>query len=204
MSIRTLIALFIALMTTNCAAQPGKDYVAVDEEDIVELPLVVEWNDNKNSGPGYREAVNKALSKQARRVLVIFEESGGKNCPVEVRTIDTVCRTRAYDSVDPSVICRVAGPGITGTRATGQLDTIIWRGEDEDDKFKISFEGPSPCTGDWPSKNFKRKQACQLKSANELGVETGKAAYFKYNILSEDSDNSNPECDLDPHFIVRN
>lgn len=196
---RFIAAFFIALLTVNCSAQPKPQTPKTDGDEDDLGPLISDGGTANLSAEEFRLAVNNALRNKGRKTLVIFEEIDGARCPVEVRTIDTVCRSDAYNSIDPSVVCRKA---YTGSNNPNRLDKIVWS-SDDGTKFKITFDAQSPCRSG-PSDSFQDKQTCKLKKANELGVETGKAGYFKYNIVSEDTTPANPGCNLDPHFIVRN
>jgi hypothetical protein len=193
---RSIAILFMAFLTVNCAAQAPIKQVEADDDALG--PLLEGENLDDLSAEEFRAAVNNALRKKGRRALVIFEEVNGVNCPVEVRSIDTVCRSDAFDTIDPAVVCRHA---YTGSADPNKRDRIVWK-SDDGTKFRISFDNQSPCQNDLGTV-FRDRAVCRLKNAADLGVETGKAGYFKYNILAEGTPSTNPGCDLDPHFIVR-
>ncbi|MEP5764600.1 MAG: hypothetical protein ABJ308_08395 [Halieaceae bacterium] len=193
---KIIAAITTVLITVNCSAQPERS--SMRSEITPDAPLKIKLGD-KYTDAERTAAIRSALQSNARRVMVFFETANGVRCPQEVRTIDRVCRTDAYDTIDPAVICRVAGDSVLAS-SQNKLAEIKWRGEEFGDKFKIKFESDTkPCTNDTDA-TFLREQVCILQDADNLKIETGKPAYFKYKVISKIDGN---RCVLDPHFIVR-
>ena len=189
-----VVSLVLIVLSAACSAKPTQPV-----EPRGELGPLLSAEEVKGlNAKEFRTAINEARRIKGRRVLVVFDDVNGAQCPVEVRTIHTVCRTDEFGTIDPGVICRHA---FNGRPDANGRDRIIWKSEDGT-RFRITFDNQSPCADPTPTR-FRKRVECDLKAANDLGVEDGKAGYFKYNIISEQTTAANPGCDLDPHFIVR-
>lgn len=179
---KLLTGLVLALVTTSC--------VSAEKQEGVDSP----------GKPGVLtiEDVQNVLTKDARRVFVMFSKLNGHTCPADVQALDRVCNGAGYMVNDTSIICRVAGDNVGNT----PIQKIVWKSEDDITKFKVTFpgfSGGSPCRGNWDGGTAEKVHVCNLKRPRNLKLGQDDAAYIKYDISVDD-----PDCPvLDPYFIVR-